>query len=153
VGGGADELGWEGQLGVEVVAAEHLPKKDLLGKCDAMVVVHFMHKQHETEVRKRQYHPRWECKFVFDMTGDDEPTHFPRRDARSSALVFKVWVGGWWVGGWWVGGWVGWVWVCVYIHTCIHTCMHTYRHTYIHTYVYIPTYAHTHTHTHTHTCT
>eukprot|EP00802_Teleaulax_amphioxeia_P000976 Tamp_00977.p1 GENE.Tamp_00977~~Tamp_00977.p1 ORF type:complete len:1600 (-),score=387.37 Tamp_00977:221-5020(-) len=89
--GSKDGLQWEGELRVRVVAAEHLPKKDMLGKCDGMVVVHFMGIQYRTEVRRRDYNPRWEADFAFRFQDANRPTKFARRDERSAALVFKVW--------------------------------------------------------------
>jgi len=82
-------LDWEGELMVHVVGAEHLPKKDMLGKCNALAVVHFMGFEYKTRVIKRQYHPEWRQLYTYRLHDANTPARFATRDVRSGALVFK----------------------------------------------------------------
>jgi hypothetical protein len=45
---------------VSVVRAEHLPKKDMMGKCDPYVVLTWQGKERKTQVKKSTFDPVWE---------------------------------------------------------------------------------------------
>lgn len=84
------DLDFDCELTVSVRSASHLPKKDLLGKCDALTVVHLMGLEYMTEVIKRHYDPEWNTDFVFKLIGNNRPKQYASRDHRSCTLVFKV---------------------------------------------------------------
>eukprot|EP00961_Rhodomonas_salina_P113337 1524797-Rhodomonas_salina.5 len=54
-------------LEFKVVSTRHLPKMDVMGKCDPFCVVKFAEQEHKTTTKKNTYSADWEEVFRFDV--------------------------------------------------------------------------------------
>lgn len=69
-GRGAEQKGRVVQLEIQKLAARHLPKADLLGKCDPFLRLEYGESVFETEVKKGVYDAEWDEKFVLDIASN-----------------------------------------------------------------------------------
>ncbi|KAJ1476106.1 hypothetical protein T484DRAFT_1908570, partial [Baffinella frigidus] len=64
---GAAAAGGSREVEVTVVESHHLPKKDLMGKCDAFCIVEFAGQTWKTSVKQKSYEAEWNEAHVFSV--------------------------------------------------------------------------------------
>ena len=65
--GGEAAAGGGREVEVTVVESHHLPKKDLMGKCDAFCIVDFAGQTWKTTVKQKAYEAEWNEAHVFSV--------------------------------------------------------------------------------------
>jgi len=82
---------WERELEVTVVSGAHLPKMDVIGKCDAFCILQYAGHRRETSVQSNTYSPIWDEMFTFGLPAPMHADSSSELVSASDHLTLHVW--------------------------------------------------------------